>query len=66
MDGFSEALREKQFILVNEVRKASIEEVVTVSRRILTTSKQKKVLLERENKKVHSPWYRPGAVSCQV
>lgn len=55
MDGSSEALREKQFILVNEVRKASIEEVVTVSRRILTTSKQKKVLLEKRKQKGPQP-----------
>lgn len=48
-------LREKQFILVNEVRKASIEEVVTVSRRILTTSKQKKVLLEKRKQKGPQP-----------
>lgn len=55
MDGFSEALREKQLILFNEVRKASIEEVVTVPRRILTNSKQKKVLLERRKQKGPQP-----------
>jgi len=55
MDGFSEALREKQLILFNEVRKASIEEVVTVSRRILTNGKQKKVLLERRKQKGPQP-----------
>ena len=55
MDGFSEALREKQLILINEVRKASMEEVVTVSRRILTNSKQKKVLLEGRKQKGPQP-----------
>ena len=55
MDGFSEALREKQLILINEVRKATMEEVVTVSRRILTNSKQKKVLLERRKQKGPQP-----------
>lgn len=55
MDGFSEAFKEKQLILVNEVRKGSIEEVVTVSRRILTNSKQKKVLLERRKENGPQP-----------
>lgn len=55
MDGFSEAFEEKQLILVNEVRKGSIEEVVTVSRRILTNSKQKKVLLERRKENGPQP-----------